>query len=66
MVAPECERRRDYAEGQDVELALGVSSQVFALCERPGVVDPGENPARWVPMRVTASRTSADFDAQRR
>jgi hypothetical protein len=52
------ERIRDYAEGQDVELALGVSSQVFALCERPGLVDPGENPARWVPMRVTLSNAN--------
>jgi hypothetical protein len=52
------ERIRDYAEGQDVELALGESSQVFALCERPGLVDPGENPARWVPMRVTLSNAN--------
>ena len=52
------ERIRDYAEGQDVELALGMSSQVFALCERPGLVDSGENPARWVPMRVTLSNAN--------
>jgi hypothetical protein len=52
------ERIRDYAEGQDVELALGESSQVFALCERPGLVDPGENPARWTPMRVTLSNAN--------
>ena len=56
------ERIRDYAEGQDVELALGTSSQVFAQCERPGLVDPGENPARWTPVKVTltnANRTPA-------
>jgi hypothetical protein len=52
------ERMRDYAEGQDVELALGSSSQVFALCERPGLVDPGENSARWVPMRVTLTNAN--------
>ena len=52
------ERIRDYAEGQDVELALGSSSQVFALCERPGLVDPGENSARWVPMRVTLTNAN--------
>ena len=56
------ERIRDYAEGQDVELALGTSSQVFAQCERPGLVDPGENPARWTAVKVTltnANRTPA-------
>jgi hypothetical protein len=52
------ERIRDYAEGQDVELALGVSSQVFALCERPDLLDPAENPARWTPMRVTLSNAN--------
>jgi hypothetical protein len=52
------ERIRDYAEGQDVELALGSSSQVFALCERPGLVDLGGNPARWVPMRVTLTNAN--------
>jgi len=52
------ERLRDYAEGQDVELALGTSSQVFALCERPGQVDPGEEPARWTPMRVTLTNAN--------
>jgi hypothetical protein len=56
------ERIRDYAEGQDVELALGASSQVFARCERVGEVDPYEVPARWTPIRVTltnANRTPA-------
>jgi hypothetical protein len=52
------ERLRDYAEGQDVELALGVSSQVFALCERPGDVDPNEEPARWTPVRVVLSNAN--------
>jgi len=33
------ERIRDYAEGQDVELSLGESSQVFAQCQRPGAED---------------------------
>ena len=56
------ERIRDYAEGQDVELALGTSSQVFARCERPGGIDPHEVPARWTPVKVTltnANRTPA-------
>src|SRR5688572_7448003 len=53
------ERIRDYAEGQDVELALGESSQVFALCERPGDADPHETPARWSPMRATVTNANS-------
>ncbi len=52
------ERVRDYAEGQDVELALGESSQVFALCERPGLSGQGKGPARWMPMRVMLSNAN--------
>jgi hypothetical protein len=52
------ERIRDYAEGQDVELALGTSSQVFAQCERVGGIDPHEVPARWTPIRVTLSNAN--------
>lgn len=52
------ERLRDYAEGQDVELALGESSQVFARCERPGDVDPDDEPTRWAPVRVTLSNAN--------
>ena len=36
-------RIRDYAEGQDVELELGHSSQVFAQCELLDGVDPDES-----------------------
>ncbi|HYD24175.1 MAG TPA: hypothetical protein VEB68_05205 [Croceibacterium sp.] len=52
------ERIRDYAEGQDIELALGTSRQVFALCQRPGDVDPHDEPARWTPMRVTLTNAN--------
>jgi hypothetical protein len=52
------ERIRDYAEGQDVELALGDSSQVFAQCERPGDIDPAANRARWTQTRVTLSNAN--------
>jgi hypothetical protein len=52
------ERVRDYAEGQDVELALGTSSQVFARCERVGGIDPYETPARWTPIRVTLTNAN--------
>lgn len=56
------ERLRDYAEGQDVEIALGESSQVFAQCEQIGDIDPNEQPTRWTPMRTVltnANRTPA-------
>jgi hypothetical protein len=52
------ERIRDYAEGQDIELALGTSSQVFARCERPGGIDPHAAPARWTPVRVTLTNAN--------
>jgi len=54
------ERLRDYAEGQDVELTLGASAQVFALCERPGELDPQEQPLRWTPMRTTLTNANAN------
>jgi len=52
------ERIRDYAEGQDVELALGTSHQVFARCERVGGVDPHETPTRWTAIRVTLTNAN--------
>lgn len=53
------DRVRDYAEGQDVELGLGESRQVFAQCERADVKgeDDGEN-ANWRPMRTTVSNAN--------
>ena len=48
------ERLRDYAEGQDVEIALGESSQVFAQCERPGDWD-GES---WARMRTVLTNAN--------
>jgi hypothetical protein len=51
---------RDHAEGQDVELLLGDSSQVFALCERPGGVDADVPPARWTPVRTTLTNANPD------
>ncbi len=54
------EQIRDYAEGQDVELDLGESSQVFGSCELPGEVEPSAQPARWTPMRTTLSNANPD------
>lgn len=41
---------RDYAKGQDVEIPLGESAQVFATCTRLGSTDVGEG---WGTMRAT-------------
>ena len=58
------DRVRDYAEGQDVELGLGESSQVFAQCRRPGTEggegDDRANEARWRAMRTTVSNANAE------
>ena len=52
------ERIRDYAEGQDIELALGSSGQVFAQCERAGGLDPYQDPPHWTPMRLTLTNAN--------
>jgi len=54
------DRVRDYAEGQDLELGLGESRQVFAQCERPNG-DSGEGvDGRWRPMRATVSNANKE------
>jgi hypothetical protein len=51
-------RLRDHAEGQDVELALGTSSQVQVQCE-PAAVDEGpDGAARWVPLRAVITNAN--------
>jgi hypothetical protein len=49
---------RDYAEGQDVEIALGESSQVFASCELAGEDDFGADRAKWRSMKVSVSNAN--------
>ncbi|MGB3796084.1 MAG: hypothetical protein WA957_07250 [Alteraurantiacibacter sp.] len=46
------ESLRDYASGQDVELSLGTSSQVFIACGYRGKEDPREDDARWMDTRA--------------
>jgi hypothetical protein len=46
------DRLRDYAEGQDVELGLGESSQVFGQCSTLEDVDFDETPQRWMGLRT--------------
>jgi len=46
-------RLRDYAEGQDVEIALGDSNQVFSACLIPEEeADFDDEPTRWAPLRM--------------
>jgi hypothetical protein len=52
------ERVRDYAEGQDIELVLGTSSQVFARCERAGGLDPYQDPPHWTPMHLVLTNAN--------
>jgi len=46
---------RDYASGQDVEIPLGDSAQVFATCERVGKGDPEKG---WAPMKATLTNAN--------
>jgi hypothetical protein len=54
------ENIRDYAIGQDIEINLGESSQVFAQCERLADFDLDEDRARWSPMRTTLTNANAN------
>jgi len=51
------QRLRDYAEGQDVEIGLGESAQVFARCERIGDVGPDEG---WAAMQARLTNANPD------
>lgn len=51
---------RDYAEGQDVELALGSSAQVMAQCARTSKLGSGDNAAVWTGMRATLTNANPD------
>ena len=46
---------RDYASGQDVEIPLGESAQVFATCNRIGGGDPRKG---WVRLKTTLSNAN--------
>ncbi len=53
------ETLRDYASGQDVELSLGESSQVFVTCNHAGTQDPRDDEARWMDTRATITNANA-------
>jgi len=46
---------RDYASGQDVEIPLGDSAQVFAACARVGRGDPSKD---WVGIKATLTNAN--------
>jgi hypothetical protein len=52
------EQLRDYAVGQDVEVELGESSQVFIQCLGSGDLDPYDRPKRWTPVRAVLSNAN--------
>jgi len=49
---------RDHAEGQEVEIALGASSQVFATCERTGPTFANVDAERWEPLRAVLTNAN--------
>ncbi len=54
------EQLRDYASGQDIEIALGRSSQVFGGCARVSKHDQDEKPRKWSKMHGTFTNANAD------
>ncbi|KPL67902.1 hypothetical protein SZ64_07085 [Erythrobacter sp. SG61-1L] len=52
------ETLRDYAEGQDVEIALGESPNAFALCVRQTEAEPGDEGNPWLPTRATLTNAN--------
>lgn len=50
---------RDHAEGQDVEMQLGDSSQVFARCARSGG-EPHPAASRWSGLELTLSNANSE------
>lgn len=52
------QRLRDYAEGQDIEVPLGQSSQVFGECTRPEA--GGGNARTWLPMKLIVTNANSN------
>ena len=49
---------RDYADGQDVELELANSTNVFALCAKQSADNPDDVGAPWIAMRALLSNAN--------
>ena len=52
------DRLRDYAAGQEVEIDLAESSQVFMRCHGAGEIDPYDHADRWTPVRATLTNAN--------
>ena len=50
---------RDYAVGQDIELAMGDSAQVFSQCSYNGPGEPPDEGRKWRKMRAEISNANA-------
>lgn len=50
---------RDYAEGQDVELELADSSNVFSLCSKQSEARPTDETHPWIAMRARLTNANA-------
>lgn len=50
---------RDYAVGQDIELGMGESAQVFSQCRFNGPGDPPDEVRKWRKMRAEISNANA-------
>lgn len=53
------ESLRDYAVGQDVEIYLGKSTQVYFACKRMTNAPPNENPRKWGQMETTVTNANS-------
>lgn len=49
----------DHAEGQDVEIALGASTSVFALCRKVSAGNPQDSGYPWIAMRAVLGNSNA-------
>lgn len=49
---------RDYAEGQDVEIELGRSTELFQKCERGAQFALGDESGRWGEMKITLTNAN--------
>lgn len=50
---------RDYAEGQDVELELAESTNLFAHCTKQSAADPDDEGAPWIAMKASLSHAGS-------
>ena len=53
------ENLRDYAVGQDVEIHLGESTEVFSTCKRLTISPPNESPRKWAQMQSTVTNANS-------